>query len=479
MSSRRQQLLSQLKNNLDIVSRAIGLDKKPGSTEAGETARFGSDAPSPPVTSYNAKEDEDFNERDADVRGFQGSSRAPLFPADHYSRNAAPNNGSTGSRDDNRERWPSYDYQFSTRPDRTIYVPTSTVDIDSEDAFLYGSRLSEPTTHVQASSYSGSSSSRQGGSSELMEQINQMLRGSSTSANKLQVTSEEMQVDRFSPKDYPPKISVAGGAYSEAKRTDYPPPPGVFQESDETVDRILKTIGLDGRISDMVQDLIRKESLAARPSQAVTQLTYTSPMSANPIPNQMPPIATDSSSHQVNWDRATQQFLNKMSYASMGEMPMEPEIPFAFQYPPPPNWNNQKETKLPDGSGGLETRLYFKAKPEGTSLPGLSYRPSDSSSARALTDVLSNIKALEEALAGLNQNKTSLMLRPPGSQRDSMMLENMRMQEELSGQILALRDTARDLSQPMKSQTPSSSVQQPDSLVKVGAHSSALWLFMG
>jgi len=64
----------------------------------------------------------------------------------------------------------------------------------------------------------------------------------------------------------------------------------------------------------------------------------------------------------------------------------------------------------------------------------------------AMEEMHSNVTVLEEALVNLLQMKELMLGRPTGQQRDALILENMRMQEEINDQLWALNQAAKEIS---------------------------------
>lgn len=476
MANRRQVLLSQLKNNLDIVSKAIGIDRD--KTNA-------SDHSFP----------DDQRPLDVDMR-FSGQNfdQSHTYRTAHYPDTYGADGGT-----------------YSQSSDREFYN-------DRYDASSERARPSESYGRVSAKSFRSPSAEIESQESFLYVS-NKPVEGRSHDYGYSGIASEQshgVRGENSNPFYEDRSAGTKSQSYEDAYVTgnESGTPPSSSRASEETLEKIFKTIGLDTNVSSLVHKLLIKDSLPNQNRPQSTGASFVPDPKA--LDADIPGLATG----EKEWDtqhflRETENFLNRIAPKTL---PSNSQVPFASRYTPPPlsdkvpvgsvqhhlplgteerpygsryspvvprasehSYGSQFSTQRVDEypvnrSGDLgmmpangrdvaETQLFFKPKADLTASAHNSHHTD--SVGLALNETISNIRVLESALVSLSQTKTSIMLRPPGSQRDSLLLENLRMQEEINGQIDMLQDTAKDLTQRMKKviMANSSAGHQPDVFV--------------
>lgn len=491
MANRRQMLLSQLKSNLDIVSKAIGVD------------RDKSNVPDHIFPNDHGPSDVDmrFSEQNFDNSHTYRTARYP----DTYGTD-----GGTYSQGSDRE---FYNERYDASSERahpnesygrvnakTFRSPTA--EIEAEETFLYAS---DKPVEGRSHDYGYSDSASEQSHGVRRENGNLSYEGHSASTKPQLYEDVRTYV----------KGKIEPGTLSSSRT------------SEETLENIFKTIGLDSSVSSLVHNLLKKDSA---PNQNRPQSTG----AFNPDLEALDADVPGQETREKDWDtqhflRETENFLNRIAPKTL---PNNSQVPFGSRYSPPPSrytpppsrytppplsdnipvgsaqhhlpmgvderpygsryspvvprvpehsFGSQFSAQRADeylvsrcddlgtipanGRDAAETHLYFKPKAEPTASAQHDSRRVDSVGA-ALNETVSNIRVLENALVNLGQTKTSIMLRPPGSQRDSLLLENLRMQEEINGQMDLLQDTANELSQRMKAILASGSADyQPDVFV--------------
>lgn len=476
MANRRQMLLSQLKNNLDIVSKAIGVD------------RDKSNMTDHPFPNDHGPSDVDmrFSEQNFDHSHAYRTARYP----DTY--------GTDSDREFYNERYDASSER--ARPNesygrvnaKTFRSPTA--EIEAEETVLYAS---DKPVEGRSHDYGYSESASEQSHGVRCENGNLFYEGRSTSTK---------------PQSYEDVRTYVKGQIE-------PGTPLTSRTSEEMLDKIFKTIGLDSNVSSLVHNLLKKDSAPNQnwPQSTEAFIPDTKALDADVPGREM---------REKDWDtqhflKETENFLNRIAPKTL---PNNSQVSFGARYSPSPSrytppplsdnvpvgsaqhhlpmgvderpYGSRYSPVIPrvfehsfgsqfsaqradeylvsrsDNLGTIpansrdtaETHLYFKPKAEPTASAHDSSRAD--SIGTALNETVSNIRVLENALVSLGQTKTSIMLRPPGSQRDSLLLENLRMQEEINGQIDMLQDTANELSQRMKVIIASSSAgYQPDVFV--------------
>ena len=381
--NRRQQLLSQLRNNLAIASKVIGFEAVADSAQS---------------VAINRENLAGMHHRTPEMQGDEVDMRLLLAGAHRLSHQDGSSFQADPGRSDqhsevHRDNALELDARFK------LFAARSSQGIQHSGNFEH--QLSGSDFRRADESDIGAGRSRdnlqnipdfndkEGIKSKISKLLQDLRRGDSIQNAPPSYADRELPTFSTKPPEYTMGDRLREQVLPSSSQTSQ-------NNLDSAIDKIFKAVGNNSQITKLLQDVLQKDTVA-----------------------QKPPVPVEASRDE--WDRSTRQFLSKLH--------SEQSQPVVQDQPPPRR--------------SLDAEM--SSQEQATPVMGREQMIT------AANEMDINIQALQNVMRNLTEMKASMMNRPPGMQRDALLLENARMQREIGDQIKAMVLASREITDKLNS----------------------------